>query len=137
VSIAVEAPLGVIFAAFLVVGVSIGFVSTAGLTLIQSSSESDEMGRVNAAHQFLRTLAITYGVALGGAVLLWVVDRQVGDVEVVRSVLAGEDIDIAGETASAVQDGMVWVVAAAGVIGAGCLVAALALRRSTGDPVTI
>ena len=59
----------------------IGFVSTAGFTLLQGGSDESEMGRVNAAHQFIRTLCITYGVAIGGAVLLFVVDRRAGDVE--------------------------------------------------------
>jgi predicted MFS family arabinose efflux permease len=131
-SIGFDAPLALVFAAFFAVGMSIGFVSTAGLTLIQSASEAGEMGRVNAAHQFLRTLAITYGVALGGAILLYVVDLRVGDVEIVRSVLAGEDVAVAGATGAAVGDGLVWVVVAAFVLGAGCLAAALSLRRRTG-----
>ena len=88
------------------------------------------MGRVNAAHQFLRTLAITYGVALGGAVLLLVVDRQIGDVEVVRNVLAGEDdVGLGAATRDAVQAGLVWVIAVAAVLGVGCVAAAMALRR--------
>lgn len=130
-AIALEAPLWVLFGAFFVIGLSIGFVSTAGLTLIQSASDEREMGRVNAAHQFLRTLSITYGVALGGAVLLYVVARRVGDVELIRKVLSGEEVAVAAATGDAVQDGLVWVVVAASVLGVGCLAAALALRRST------
>ncbi len=129
VTIGLGMPLWVIFGAFFAVGIAIGFVSTAGLTLIQRASADTEMGRVNAAHQFLRTLAITYGVALGGAVLLLVVDRRVGDVEVVRSVLAGEDVAIGPAIRDAVAVGLVWVVAVSMVLGAGCLLAATILRR--------
>ncbi len=130
-SIALAAPLGLVFAAFYFVGMSIGFVSTAGLTLMQRFSAAEEMGRVNAAHQFLRTLAITYGVAIGGAVLLLVVDRQIGDVEVVRNVLSGEDdVALGDATRSAVESGLVWVVVAGAVLGLGCFLSALALRRS-------
>ena len=119
------------FVGFFAVGLSIGFVSTAGLTLIQRVSADTEMGRVNAAHQFLRTLAITYGIALGGAVLLLVVDRRIGDVEVVRNVLAGEDdVGLGSATRDAVQAGLVWVVAVAAVLGVGCVAAAMALRRN-------
>ena len=85
-------PMPIIFAAFFCMGASIGFVSTSGLTLLQSSADDGEMGRVNSAHQFVRTICITYGVAVGGAILLLVVDRQIGDVEVVRDALGGEDV---------------------------------------------
>ncbi|MGI9621307.1 MAG: MFS transporter [Acidimicrobiales bacterium] len=127
IPIALNAPLWIIFTGFFAVGLSIGFVSTAGLTLIQHSSEASEMGRVNAAHQFLRTLGITYGVALGGAVLLLVVDNRIGDVEVVRSVLAGDDMSVGSATADAVQAGLFWATVAGGVLGVGCLIAARAL----------
>lgn len=130
IAVGVDAPLAIVFAGFFCVGLSIGFVSTAGLTLIQRVSVDTEMGRVNAAHQFLRTLAITYGVALGGAVLLLVVDRRIGDVEVVRSVLAGEDeVGLGPATRDAVQAGLIWVIAVAAVLGVGCVAAAMALRR--------
>ena len=69
-TVAATTTVWLIFAAFAAVGLAIGFVSTPALTLIQRTSAETEMGRVNAAHQFLRTLAITYGIALGGAVLL-------------------------------------------------------------------
>lgn len=131
VSVGLGAPLWVIFTGFFMVGSCIGFVSTAGLTLIQSSSADDEMGRVNAAHQFLRTLAITYGVAMGGAVLLFVVDQRIGDVEIVRDVLAGEDVAVGSATGDAIQAGLVWVVVATGVLAAACLVSARKLHAGT------
>ena len=104
-AIALDWPLAVVFAGFAVIGLSIGFVSTAGLTLLQAGSAASEMGRTNAAHQFIRTLCITYGVALGGAILLLVVDRRVGDIDAVREVLAGNDVELGAETAGAIGAG--------------------------------
>ncbi|GIR37521.1 MAG: hypothetical protein CM15mP49_29060 [Actinomycetota bacterium] len=79
ISVSFSYALAVLWSYFLI-GASIGFISTSGLTLLQSSSTPEEMGRTNSAHQFLRTLAITYGVAIGGAILLSVVKARTGDV---------------------------------------------------------
>ena len=133
-TIALASTVWVIFGGFAAVGLAIGFVSTPALTLMQRSSAENEMGRVNAAHQFLRTLAITYGIALGGAVLLFVVDRRIGDVEVVRDVLAGEEVAVGPAAREAVEAGLVWVVVVASVIGVGCLLAALKLHQRSDAP---
>jgi hypothetical protein len=89
------------------------------------------MGRVNAAHQFVRTLCITYGVALGGAILLFVVDLQVGDVEAVREVLSGEDLALGSQTRDAIGDGLAWIHVVTGIVGVACLLVALSLVRRT------
>ena len=65
IGIATEAHLALIFAGYFAVGVAIGLVVTAGITMLQAASEASEIGRVNAAHQFIRTLGITYGIAIG------------------------------------------------------------------------
>ncbi len=130
-AIAWDWPLWVVFGGFTFVGLSIGFVSTAGLTLLQASSAESEMGRTNAAHQFIRTLCITYGVALGGAILLLVVDRRVGDIDSVRDVLAGEDVVLGEQTASAIGAGLAWTTLLAAVVGVGCLLTARRLATST------
>lgn len=137
VSIALDWPLAVVFVAFAVVGLSIGFVSTAGLTLIQASSDPGEMGRTNSAHQFVRTLCITYGVAIGGAILLLVVGNQVGDVDTVRDVLAGEDVALGSDTSVAIGDGLAWTAAFACTIAVVCWIAALRLRRRDRDERTV
>lgn len=131
VGVALTWPIPVIFGAFYVMGAAIGFVSTAGLTLLQASADDSEMGRVNSAHQFIRTIGITYGVAVGGAILLFVVGNQVGDVEVVRDVLSGKDVIASAATLDAIRDGLVWVLCFSGVAGAGCLAAAMVLWRNT------
>lgn len=132
------APLVVVFASMFAMGIGIGLASTAALTMVQRSADIEELGRVNAAHQFLRVLAISVGVALGGAVLLAIVDGQIGDVEVVRSVLEGEGhgavdsvTDVAEATGDAVSDGLVGVLVTSAVLGMGCLAAALGLKRTT------
>jgi MFS family permease len=123
--------LVVLFSAFGTVGLAIGLVSTSGLTLLQSSSNVEEMGRTNSAHQFIRTLSITYGVAMGGAVLLWVVDARAGDVEVVRELLSGEEVRASQTTLDAIREGFVAVHVFSAVVAVGCLVAALVLWRQT------
>ncbi len=130
-TVAFDVPLVFIFAAFFAVGMGIGFVSTAGLTLLQASNEASEIGRANAAHQFIRTLCITYAVAAGGAILLLVVDLQIGDVEVVRDVLAGEDVALGPATAAAVGDGVAWVTVLSFAMSLGCLWVAISLVRRT------
>lgn len=127
--VALTWPIAVIFTGFFFMGCSIGFVSTSGLTLLQASAADSEMGRVNAAHQFVRTICITYGVAIGGAILLLVVDRQVGDVEVVRDALGGEDVVASGPTLDAIRDGLAWVHVFSGVVAIACLGAAVTLWR--------
>jgi MFS family permease len=123
-------PLWAVFAAFTFIGLSIGLVSTAGLTLLQASSEPAEMGRTNSAHQFVRTLCITYGVALGGAILLLVVARQVGDVDTVRDVLAGDDVALGEETNQAIGDGIAWTAVFSCAVALACAAAAEGLRRT-------
>lgn len=129
VAVAFGWPVPLVFAAFTLIGVSIGFVTTSGLTLMQSTADPAEMGRVNSAHQFIRTICITFAVAAGGAIILLVVDRQVGDVEVVRSVLRGEDVSASGPTLDAVSDGFTWVLAFSAAIALACIASAAALRR--------
>ena len=127
--VALTWPIPVIFVGFFLMGASIGFVSTSGLTLLQASADDTEMGRVNAAHQFVRTLSITYGVAVGGAILLFVVDRRVGDVEVVRDALSGKDVVATGPTLDAIRDGLAWVHVFSGVVAIACLATAVTLWR--------
>ncbi len=101
--------LGVIFTAYALIGVSIGLVSTSGVTYMQRGAAEAEMGRVNSAHQFVRTLCITYAVAIGGAILLATVDARTGDIEAVRELLAGEEtvtIDVPAGTVDAIADGV-------------------------------
>lgn len=124
-------PLPVLFAALTLVGVSVGLVATAGITLLQANAERTEMGRASAAHEFVRELAVMYGAALAGAIILLVVDFRVGDVNAVRDVIAGEDLDLGSETNDAIRDGLAWVYAVAAMIAVGCLMVGVSLARRT------
>ena len=124
-------PLALLFAASALVGVSVGLVSTAGLTLLHASGEMSEMGRVSVAHQFVRQLSMTYGVALASAIILFVVDMQVGDIDAVRDVIAGNDIALGSETKDAIRHGLGWVHVAMGAIAIGCLLIGTSLARRT------
>ncbi len=87
IGIALTAPLPVIFAGFFGVGFGMGGVSSAGIGLLQRFARPDEMGRVNSAHQFIRTLGFSFGAALGGALLFVTVKFMLGDADEVRSLL--------------------------------------------------
>ncbi|NND76395.1 MAG: MFS transporter [Ilumatobacter sp.] len=128
-------PIPLVFGSFFFVGVSIGFVSTAGLTFLQASASDSEMGRVNSAHQFIRTIGITYGVAVGGAILLLVVGNRTGNVETVREVLQGEGTIVSQSTLDAIGGGLTWVVVFSGVVAVLCVASATVLWRQTRDAV--
>ena len=131
--VAREGSLTWILGTFVFVGLGVGLVSTASQTLMQAASDESEMGRVNAAHQFVRNLSITLAVALGGAVILSVVEAQVGDVETVRGVLAGEDVTVGAETMAAVGDGLALAHVPSVVMALGCLGVAVSLIRREKD----
>lgn len=108
---ALESPIGLLMAAFFFVGVGIGSITTSGITILQGRASNDEMGRVSSAHQFVRSLGFAYGAAVGGAVLFFVVSRQIGDVEAIRDLLGGEDATLNPDAVNALHDGFVWALA--------------------------
>lgn len=100
-----NAPLWVVFAASSGVGLGLGVATNAALTLLRASTSADQIGRASAAHQFARNQGFTFGAAIGGAVLLAVVGARVGDVELVREMLAGSDVPATDAAMTAVQAG--------------------------------
>lgn len=100
--------LWLIFVTFTALGAGLGGVSSSGLGVLQAKATAKEMGRVNAAHQFIRTLGFTYGAAVGGAVLFGVVGARLGDVEVVRSLLGDEDMVVDSAVVDALARGFAW-----------------------------
>lgn len=110
-----DAPLPFIFAAAFIMGWGTGTVTTSTLAALQERIETHEMGRVNGAHMFVRALSITYGVAIASAVLFAVVERRIGDVEVVRELLGGEDVSVDGSTRDALADGFAWALGVSSV----------------------
>ncbi len=125
-----NAPLPVIFVGFVFAGLGIGFTTNAGLTLVRAVTPAAEIGRVSAAYQFARSQGFTYGAAAGGAVLLLVVANQVGDVESVRELLAGETAAVATATAEAVRSGFALAAAGGTLLAALGAVFIVRMRRS-------
>ena len=126
----IDAPLPVVYCAFVWLGAGVGMITSTGAALLQSRTSATEMGRLNGAHQFLRTLAITLGIAIVGAVTFAVVGRRVGDVESVRSLLGDDDAAMSGEVVKALGDGYSLAVTVTAVIVALSVPAAVRLVRT-------
>lgn len=124
-----DAPLAVVLGAFFLVGIGVGAAANTTLTLLQVTTPPTALGRATSAHQFLRNQGFTLGSALGGAVLLTVVSRAVGDPELVRGLFAGEIDGVSADAAAAIRSGFSAMAAAGTVIAASGLVPALLLRR--------
>jgi MFS family permease len=71
-------------------GAGIGAATNAGMTLLQKATPMDEMGRANAAHQFVRNLGSTIGVSLVGGVLFGYVRHRLGSLDEIQPLLKGE-----------------------------------------------
>ena len=125
---AADAPLWMVFAALTVLGTGVGSGTNAALTLLRAVADDAELGRATAAHQFLRNQGIAVGAALGGATVLLVVARRIGDLERVRDLLAGGG-GATGPVAGAIADGFATAgLAGSAVIAVGAL-PLIALRR--------
>ncbi len=122
-------PLWILFAAFVGIGGGLGGVSSTGLAVLQSQAVPVEMGRVNAAHQFVRTLGFSYGAALGGAVLFGVVASRLGDADAARELLSDDVEAVGGAAADALQTGFAWSITLAAVLAAFALVGAIGLNQ--------
>jgi MFS family permease len=128
---ALSLTIGVLFAALFGVGVGVGLATNASLTLLRDVSAPQEIGRSTAAHQFFRNQGFAFGSAIGGAALFAVVASAVGDPELVRNVLAGDSVSVAGEVSAAVETGF----ALSAAIGAGISALGLvALKRVEASP---
>ena len=100
-----HAPIGLVFLLSYCQGLGIGAVTNATLSLLQRTATANEMGRASAAHQFLRNLGGTLGTAVAGGVLFFVVDRRIGGIDLVRDLLAGDDVELAKPTQQAIASG--------------------------------
>lgn len=131
VAAAIELPVGVLLPCFLVLGSGIGLMTTAGLSLLQSRAETEEMGRASSAHQFLRSLGFAYGAALSGLVLFWVIGARIDDVEAIRQLLGddGHGAPLSVEARDALQAGYVAALGAMAIVASGTVLSARRLRR--------
>ena len=128
--------LAAIGAGYFLAGLCIGAIATAALTILQSYGRSDELGRINAAHQYMRTVGISAGIALAGGVVLFVVGRRVGNVEDVRQLLAGDDVTLDERAADAIRSGYGWAHAVGALLGVAAIVPAWYLRRARSADVS-
>ena len=123
-----NAPLAALFAAFLMIGAGVGMSTNAALTLLRAVTESAKIGRVSAAHLFMRNQGFTFGAAIGGAVMLFVIGNQIGDVELVREVIASS-ADASPRAAASVRAGFQSSVAVGILASAIGMAAAVRMRR--------
>lgn len=118
------------FAVFFTSGVGVGMSTNAALTLLRAVTRTAQVGRVVSAHLFARNQGFTFGSAIGGAVLLLVVGMRLGDVELVRELIASPRGGGPAGAAAAVRSGFAVTVAAGfGLTVLGWL-AALRMRSS-------
>lgn len=118
------------FIFFFTAGVGVGMSTNAAFILLRAVTDSSQMGRVSSAHLFARNQGFTFGSAIGGAVLLLIVGIQLGDVEMVRELIAAPEGAGPVGAAGAVRSGFSSTIAVG--LGLSTLggVAALRMRRS-------
>ncbi len=129
---ALELHVAFLLVLFFFVGTGIGSITTSGLALLQGRARPEEMGRVSSAHQFVRSLGFAYGAAIGGLVLLFVVDLRIGDVEAIRDLLGGDDVTLDVAAVDALQTGYVWSLGVTAAFTAISVASAVKLVRSIG-----
>jgi len=137
ITIAAESPLLLIFSALVFLGAGIGTITNSGLAVLQSRADTSEMGRAGSAHQFLRTLGITYGTATAGLILFAVVGSRIGDVESVRQLLGDDSGLVDRETAKALGAGYATAAAAAAAVITLSIIPAIGLLRSRNVRLTV
>jgi MFS family permease len=121
------------FVAFFVAGVGVGMSTNAALTMLRAVTDASKMGRVGAAHLFARNQGFTFGAAIGGAVLLFVVTQQLGDVELVRELISSSDAVAPEGAAEAVQTGFAASVAVGLVLSVLGWLASIRMRSALAE----
>ena len=131
-----NAPLWLLYVSLAIAGLGVGTISTTGVNILQERTPAEEMGRVSAAHQFVRTLMITYSVGIVSALILTTVDRRAGDVEAVRELLGGDADTVDPAIADALGAGFGYAMIAACIAATLCVPSALRLVRTRHNAVT-
>ncbi|HEX6286809.1 MAG TPA: MFS transporter [Acidimicrobiia bacterium] len=130
VVVTLDAALPLAFLVFFAAGVGVGMSTNAALTLLRAVTDPSKMGRVGAAHLFARNQGFTFGAAVGGAVLLLVVTDRLGDLSLVRDLLAGSTTaGASGDAAAAVESGYATTIAVGLVLSSLGWLSAARLRR--------
>lgn len=125
---ALSAPLWVVFAAAFVAGTGVGASTNSALTLLRSVAPTERLGRATAAHQFMRNQGITFGAAIGGAVILLVLAGDGGSMEGVRQILDGS-VTADAAAAGGIERGFATAATVGAVIAASGVVPVAVLRR--------
>lgn len=125
-----EAPLGIVFGLLVVAGCGVGAATNSALVLLRSAAPDAQLGRVTAAHQFARSQGFTVGPALGGALILLVVSRNIGDVDAVQHLLTGGTDAVGLSTAAAIGEGFAVAALVGALMAAAGLLPVIGLRRS-------
>ena len=128
--VATTGPLAVAFAGLLILGVGIGLSTNASLVILRAETPPAQIGRATAANQFARSQGFTLGAAAGGAILLFVVDRRLGSVDPIRTLLAGEELDSGVFTEAAVAEAVRAGFSAATITSLVIMLAAIPAMRS-------
>lgn len=130
VVIHLDAALPLVYVTFIWLGVGVGTITSTGAAVLQNRTELAEMGRLNGAHQFLRTISLTIGIAAVAAITLAVVNHRTGDVEAVRELLSDDPGVVPAGLIGALSDGYAWAATAAAAIAAVTIPAAVHLYRT-------
>ena len=120
-----------VFLGLFVAGAGIGLATNSAWSLLRESTEPSQIGRAGAAHQFMRNQGFTLGTAGGGALLLLVVGRELGSVEPVQKLLAGEAVETGPAIADAVRQGFATVTVVSFGIMCLAILPLLNLRKHT------
>ena len=126
----IDAALPIVYLMFAWMGLGVGTITSTGAALLQNRTELSEMGRLNGAHQFLRTISLTIGIAAVAAITLAVVNHRIGNVEAVRDLLSDNTEITSDGLISALADGYAWAATAAAAIAAIAVPSALHLFRT-------
>ncbi len=118
------------YVVFFTAGMGVGMATNAALTLLRTFAQPAQIGRVVSAHLFARNQGFTFGSAIGGAVLLFVVTLRLGDLTLVRELITSADGSGPAGAAEAVQRGFAASIAVGAGIAVIGLFAAVRLRRS-------
>jgi hypothetical protein len=130
VAVTASAPLPLVFAAYFLMGMSVGTVTNAALQEVRTACTDSLAGRATSAHAFMRTIGMSLGAGLAGGVILAVVAATTGDVGTVREALSGNGADLAGTAVAALERGF----AVAHGVGLALMVAALVAARRLVPP---
>lgn len=121
------------YVVFFTAGMGVGMATNAALTLLRTFAESAQIGRLVSAHLFARNQGFTFGSAIGGAVLLFVVTLQLGDLSLVRDLISSAEGSGPPGAAEAVQVGFAASVATGLGMAILGLFSALRMRRSLAE----